>query len=285
VVMRVQSDARSTPGSTLIRVALLALLPLASPYILPTLTLRRVPPRIVLQEEEPDEYIPPLDPEPPPEREPLPGFPRRFSEGTGPYTVSHGVPIDENETNPSFLTANDWHISSSYTAQQLEEITSREQGENDAAAGRTAELDENMLEDPFATKEYMVLDQDEPEGTGPHEVEPQPKTPMPSSWQEFQFLESSVARYMSADALPVPAGDQEEAKEFGHKLAEIYPGFMNVLSEGWEFVYDPDVEGAGLFLQRMKKWEAQLGGKKKQAAFEWDLEGERQPFVGENKHD
>lgn len=147
--------------------ALLALLPLAASYLLPTLTPRRTPPRIFLQEAEPDEYIPGLDldvrshhepplllsvepaltdpfgcAQPPPPREPLPGLPRRFSEGTGPFTVSHGVPIDENETSPAYLTAMDWHISASYTAEQLEEITAKEKAETDLAAERLEDLEE-----------------------------------------------------------------------------------------------------------------------------------------------
>ena len=56
------------------------------------------------------------------------------------------------------------------------------------------------------------------------------------------------------------------------------------LSQGWEFVFDPEIEQAGVFVQRMRKWEESIGGEKK-AVLEWDLEGEQQPFVGENKHD
>ena len=35
---------------------------------------------------------------------------------------------------------------------------------------------------------------------------------------------------------------------------------------------------------RMRKWEQTIGGEKK-AVLTWDLEGEQQPFVGENSHD
>ena len=56
------------------------------------------------------------------------------------------------------------------------------------------------------------------------------------------------------------------------------------LSQGWDFVFDPEIEEAGLFVKRMRKWEEGIGGEKK-AVLEWDLEGEAQPFVGENKHD
>ena len=55
---------------------------------------------------------------------------------------------------------------------------------------------------------------------------------MPSSWQEFQFLQQSVAKYaQGTDALPVPAADLAYAQDFGEKLDEIYPVFKNVISE------------------------------------------------------
>ena len=55
---------------------------------------------------------------------------------------------------------------------------------------------------------------------------------MPSSWQEFQFLQQSVAKYaQGSDALPVPAADLAYAQDFGEKLDEIYPVFKNVISE------------------------------------------------------
>ena len=82
----------------------------------------------------------------------------------------------------------------------------------------------------------------------------------------------------------VSAEDLKYAEDFGLKLDEIYPVFKNILTEGWEFLFDPEVEEAGLFVQRMRKWEQGIGGDKK-AVIEWDLEGEQQPFVGENKHD
>jgi hypothetical protein len=75
----------------------------------------------------------------PPPREDLPGFARRFSEGTGPYTVSHGVPINETDRNPPFLTNQDWHISGSYGLEKIAEIGSRQQADVDAIIERTDE--------------------------------------------------------------------------------------------------------------------------------------------------
>jgi len=69
-----------------------------------------------------------------PEKTELPGFERRFSEGTGPYTVSHGVPMNETDRNPPFLTDQDWHISGSYDLEKIEEIKLRQQAEVDAIA-------------------------------------------------------------------------------------------------------------------------------------------------------
>jgi hypothetical protein len=267
----------------------LAFLPVSQPFSLPARQARlpRVAQRaqrVVLQEIEPDEYIPGLDVNSPPPREELPGFTRRFSEGTGPYTVSHGVPINETDRNPPFLTNQDWHISGSYDLEKIAEIGLRQQADVDAVVERT---EEDKREDPFATKEYMQLEFGEPadDGQQPHLEEPKSATPMPSSWQEFQFLQQSVAKYaQGTERLPVPAADIAHAEDFVEKLDEIYPVFKTVISEGWDFVFDPDIEQAGVFVQRMRKWEESIGGEKK-AALEWDLEGEAQPYVGENTHD
>eukprot|EP00908_Phaeocystis_cordata_P004776 Transcript_15176.p3 GENE.Transcript_15176~~Transcript_15176.p3 ORF type:complete len:149 (+),score=62.93 Transcript_15176:631-1077(+) len=118
----------------------------------------------------------------------------------------------------------------------------------------------------------------------PQDAEPKSKTPMPSSWQEFQFLQQSVERYTSDGEVPVPPKDQEKARQVAEKLAEVYPVFMNIIQEGWEFIFDPDVESAGVFVQKMRKWEEGLAGGKA-AVIEWDLEAERQPFIGENKQE
>ena len=73
----------------------------------------------------------------PPAREELPGFTRRFSEGTGPYTVSLGVPINATDRNPPFLTNQDWHISTTYDVEKLAEIGAREKLELEAVVERT----------------------------------------------------------------------------------------------------------------------------------------------------
>lgn len=249
--------------------------------------LQRAAQRTVLQAIEPDEYIPGLDLEVPPEREELPGFTRRFSAGTGPYTVSHGVPTDETERDPPFLTDQDWHISSTYDVSKLKEVGAREQADSDAVVELTDEERRVITGDPFAVKEYMQLELGEDTSDGPpvHELQPTSQVGMPSSWQEFQFLQNSVAKYEhGSEQLPVPAADIKDAKRFGVALDEIYPVFKTVLQEGWDFVFDPEIEEAGLFVQRMRKWEETLGGERK-AVIEWDLNAEQQPFVGENKHD
>jgi hypothetical protein len=93
-----------------------------------------------------------------------------------------------------------------------------------------------------------------------------------------------VERYTSDGEVPVPPKDQEKARQVAEKLAEVYPVFMNIIQEGWEFIFDPDVESAGVFVQKMRKWEEGLAGGKA-AVIEWDLEAERQPFIGENKQE
>ena len=81
-----------------------------------------------------------------PEKTELPGFERRFSEGTGPYTVSHGVPMNETDRNPPFLTDQDWHISGSYDLEKIEEIKLRQQAEVDAIA--RSDLEERCASPP-----------------------------------------------------------------------------------------------------------------------------------------
>ena len=81
-----------------------------------------------------------------PEKTELPGFERRFSEGTGPYTVSHGVPMNATDRNPPFLTDQDWHISGSYDLEKIEEIKLRQKAEIDAIA--RSELDERCGSPP-----------------------------------------------------------------------------------------------------------------------------------------
>ena len=53
----------------------------------------------------------------------------------------------------------------------------------------------------------------------------------------------------------MPEDEKAAAAAHGEKLAEMYPIFKEILGEGWDFEYDPDVEAAGLFVIKMKKWE------------------------------
>ena len=160
----------------------LALLPVSRPYSLPARHARlpraaQRARRVALQEVEPDEYIPPLDvdvrlaplrgcplercahgaatAQAIPEKTELPGFERRFSEGTGPYTVSHGVPMNETDRNPPFLTDQDWHISGSYDLEKIEEIKLRQQAEVDAIA--RSDLEERCASPPAECHASTVL--------------------------------------------------------------------------------------------------------------------------------
>ena len=74
-----------------------------------------------------------------PARTELPGLPREFSEGTGPYSVSHGVP-STNMSSVQFLTHQDWHISSTYTPEQ------RSQLEDEQDQALRAEADESVVD-------------------------------------------------------------------------------------------------------------------------------------------
>lgn len=256
--------------------AVLSLLSSASSYSLPTprgrVEAHRPRCAVVAQQgkddEPPDGYIPPIDGVPPPLPAPLPGKPRRFSEGTGPFSTSHGVPMTEADEEVNFMTAKDWHVSASYTKEQREQAAEENEQALEAAAGNVAienvrvETKEEAIsasQEFFAPKPYMDTDEgDLPAGRpDPWDAEPS-KVPMPTSWQEFQFLQTQVTTYSEEQtdfAVPVPAKDIAEAEDLTRRLGDVYPVFKTILSEGWEFDYDPDVEAAGLFVVRMKQWE------------------------------
>lgn len=266
----------------------LSMLTSASSYILPTprghMGARLSRCAVFAQqadEEPPDGYIPPIDGVAPPDPEPLPGNPRRFSEGTGPFSTSHGVPMTEDEEGVEYMTAKDWHVSASYTKEQREQAIAEEEQAMAAAAGLAVVEEKQETKEEaiaasqafFAPKPYMETDEGElpPGRQDPWDAEP-PKVPMPTSWQEYQFLQAQVAAYAAEQTdfpQPVPAKDRAEAEDLTRKLVEVYPVFKTILSEGWEFDYDPDVEAAGLFVVRMKQWEKKAkGGTKKKAAVE-----------------
>jgi len=275
---------------TALRLALAVLsLSSASSYSLPTprglVGTRRSRCAVFAQQaddEPPDGYIPPIDGVAPPDPEPLPGNPRRFSEGTGPFSTSHGVPMTEEEEGLNYMTAKDWHVSASYTKEQRAQAIEADEQVVAAAAGLAAvEKEEETKEEAiaasqafFAPKPYMETDEGDlpPDRPEPWDAAP-PKVPMPTSWQEYQFLQAQVATYAAEQtdlAQPVPAKDRAEAEDLTRKLGEVYPVFKTILAEGWEFDYDPDVEAAGLFIVRMKQWEKKTtpAGAKKKAVVE-----------------
>lgn len=269
---------------TYTRSVVLALLPAAvRPYLLSAAAGRGAAVHRTLvisaQEAEPEpDYIPALDGVVPPEPVPLPGLPRRFSKGTGPFSTSHGVPPEEETQGENYLAFEDWHVSASYTPEQLAEKKAQQKELEDLAAGRVVvevvETEEEEIERRnklFSEKEFQKLEHGDYPVDAPEPWEaPAAQTPMPSSWQEFQFLQESVARYsLESEALPVPEEDRATANDLGVKLAELYPTFKKVIEEGWDFEHDPDVEAAGLFTLHMRKWEAGLQkGKKRVAAVE-----------------
>ena len=143
-----------------------------------------------------------------PEKTELPGFERRFSEGTGPYTVSHGVPMNETDRNPPFLTDQDWHISGSYDLEKIEEIKLRQKAEIDAIA--RSELDERCgsppaeratlaLGLPPVLSSYLPI-------TPPHHYLPSPSAPSAARVPRRRIDPFATKEYMQLE-FGEPSGD------------------------------------------------------------------------------
>jgi hypothetical protein len=168
--------------------------------------------------------------------------------GTGPFATSHGK-WDDPTTQPNFQQPMDWHISSTYTAEEQAAAEAREQAELDAIV-ETDAVAENVYEDDvydFVNYDSGEIDPDRPT--------PEPKTTMPTSWQEFQFLQAQVSRFAQPSSEVAERLTEEQlqtAKALEEQLQSFYPTFKNILAEGWKLSYNPAVEEAGLFVTELR---------------------------------
>lgn len=171
----------------------------------------------------------------------------------GPFWSSLGEPDVTTGVRPSYLRRDDWHISSTYTAEEREAFEREEQefvmtGGNVEvpAEGEVIDIETLVDYDPLRELPYMELDDEVASGTQPS------KMPMPQSWQEYQSLQEQLREYADAGST-ASASDREEAARHAESLDAFYETFKAVLAEGWTLCNNPAVEESASFLIRMKK--------------------------------
>jgi len=166
--------------------------------------------------------------------------------GMGPFATTLGSWDDEN-AEPDFLQKNDWHISSTYTAAEREEIDRQEQEQLDQILDVAAE-DTTV----FAESNYKYIKYDE--GEVDLDASSTAKTKMPTSWQEYQFLQREVANFANGEgAAGLTQKQLETAAALEQQLQDFYPVFKNILDEGWRLDFNPVVDEAGVFVSKLRK--------------------------------
>ncbi|KAL1518818.1 hypothetical protein AB1Y20_003097 [Prymnesium parvum] len=186
---------------------------------------------------------------PPPRGIPEPAL----SDRMGPFWTTLGEPDEDTGARPGFLRRNDWHISSIRTAEELEaeeEAMSLLASQEDVSlsAYTEEELGDINLGNPLMRSKHMQLEEfDIPQTRERTEA----ACPMPTSWQEYQFLQRELDEIASrADAsLEV----REAATTHLKDMADGYLQFKTILAEGWELEYDPGIEKAANFVMKMKQ--------------------------------
>ena len=99
--------------------------------------------------------------------------------------------------------------------------------------------------DPFAELEYMKLEKDVPDGLQPSKLK------MPSSWQEYQFLQGQVTALVNAESLS--SAERSAAGNHEHALMDYYSEFKAILNEGWRLENNPVVVAAVEFVMKHTK--------------------------------
>ena len=179
---------------------------------------------------------------------PPPEYPEGLHEAakadrTGPYWSSLGEPDSTTGVRPPYLRRDDWHISSTYTAEERARIAAEEQAVIDSVVIEMPdddEDDEKTYEELFGNKEYMELEDVTHTGeTATASVE------LPNTWQAYQALQGQIGALATAEGLPASVRDEAAALE--PKLADFYETFREILKEGWKLENAPDVEVAVKF--------------------------------------
>lgn len=189
-----------------------------------------------------DEYV-----RPPPE------YPEGLHEAAkadrlGPFWSSLGEPDVSTGVRPNYLRRDDWHISSTYTAEKRTAVEAEEQEWIEAVrlsrpGDAIIDVTDDEDYDPFEEKEYMKLEPGPP-ATGALAS----AVAMPGSWQEYQFLQNQLATLVAAGG-PVAT----EAAVHETNLADFYLTFKDILAQGWKLSNNVQVEAAVKFLLKETK--------------------------------
>ena len=168
---------------------------------------------------------------------------------SGPFWSSLGEPDESTGVRPDYLRRDDWHISSTYTAEERTAVDDAERAYIDSV---TIEMPEDLEEeeeeeDPFAEKEYMKLEPGPPQSGAQKSA-----LPMPQSWQEDQALQGQMVELGRSESA---LGDAQRAAAEQHveKLADFYPTFKDILAGGWELLNNKEIEDAVAFVSKHGK--------------------------------
>ena len=201
----------------------------------------------VIPEETPPEVI-----------RPPPDYPEGLHEAakadrTGPFWSSLGEPDVSTGVRPSYLRRDDWHISSTYTAEERAAVEGDEQAyiESLESAAVTVEVPEEEEEEEdwqafFAEKEFM-----ETEPGPPAQMGKKSEHTMPDSWQDYQTLQERVAELASREALS--ADERAAAAHHEEELNGFYVTFKDVIELGWTLNNNDAVSEAMSFAQKYYK--------------------------------
>jgi len=180
--------------------------------------------------------------------------------GLGPFASTLGK-WDASAGEPDFLQEMDWHPASRMSAAEraaaeavlLEE--EEEEGQTAAFLEQTGDSDQIALASETYVEpayEYIKYCED----FEIPEVHPSPKTRMPASWQEFQFLQEQVANFL--DAPEIEEKQRADARKHAEELSKLYPTFKDVLAYGWTLDFHPVVDAAGIFVAEMRQKARQM---------------------------
>lgn len=233
--------------------------PLAAPSSpLPRCVRRRTSSTVHLQQEESEVDVLPAEADAAAEEEsefvrPPPAYPEGLhdpakADRTGPFWSSLGEPDVSTGVRPAYLRRDDWHISSTYTAEQRAAVTAEEEEWTESVRVETPEdgavIDttaEDEAYDPFVELEHMKLEAELANGAEPSELK------MPNSWQDYQLLQEKCAALTVVEALS--AADRAEAAKHEQNLANFYGTFKDILAGGWAMLNNVEVEDAVRFIE------------------------------------
>jgi len=163
---------------------------------------------------------------------------------SGPFWSSLGEPDASTGVRPSYLRRDDWHISSTYTAERRAAVAAEESAYIETVTIETPEDDFEEDDDdfdPFAEREYMKLEPGPPvSGAKPSEYE------MPNTWQAYQSLQAQFATLSASDS-PLDEAGRAAASQHLTELNDFYETFKDILQQGWSLLNNVEVENAVKF--------------------------------------